>query len=67
MVDSRQGNNLLYLPLDKLMQMSAGQATDPAVVTAPAPPAAGAAVPVPPVAADPRTRDATRTRERDNR
>ena len=67
MVDSRQGNNLLYLPLDKIMQMSGAQAADPATVATPTPPAAGAAVPAPPVAADPRTRDATRTRERDNR
>lgn len=67
MVDSRQGNNLLYLPLDKIMQMSGAQAADPATVAAPTPPAAGAAVPAPPVAADPRTRDATRMRERDNR
>ena len=67
MVDSRQGNNLLYLPLDKIMQMSGAQAADPSIPAAQAPPAAGAAVPAPPVAADPRIRDATRTRERDNR
>ena len=67
MVDSRQGNNLLYLPLDKIMQMSGAQASDPAIVAAPALPAAGAVVPAPPVVADPRTRDASRTRERDSR
>ena len=66
MVDSRQGNNLLYLPLDKIMQMSAGQASDPAAV-APALPVPGAVAPTAPAAADPRTRDATRTRERDGR
>ena len=65
MVDSRQGNNLLYLPLDKIMQMSAGQPVDPAITAAPALP--GAAAPVAPATADPRTRDATRTRERDGR
>ncbi|HYR25223.1 MAG TPA: FtsH protease activity modulator HflK, partial [Aquabacterium sp.] len=30
MVDSRQGSNLLYLPLDKLMQVAAGNAGTPA-------------------------------------
>lgn len=66
MVDSRQGNNLLYLPLDKIMQMSAGQPTDPAASgAAPALPAAVA--PAAPAAADSRNRDATRMRERDPR
>jgi modulator of FtsH protease HflK len=66
MVDSRQGNNLLYLPLDKLMQMTASQPADPAAVAATSP-VTGAAAPAAPAAADPRTRDATRTRERDGR
>jgi modulator of FtsH protease HflK len=67
MVDSRQGNNLLYLPLDKLMQLSAAQGTD--LVTLPANgaasvPAASAA----PVVADPRASSgASRSRERDIR
>ena len=65
MVDSRQGNNLLYLPLDKIMQMSAGQPVDAAIATPPVLP--GAVAPTAPAAADPRTRDATRTRERDGR
>ena len=67
MVDSRQGNNLLYLPLDKIMQMSGGQPVDQASATAPAPSATGAAAPAAPAVADPRTRDATRMRDRDNR
>ena len=67
MVDSRQGNNLLYLPLDKIMQMPSAQAADPAAVALAAPTSAGAASPAPPAVADPRTRDATRTRDRDNR
>ena len=61
MIESRQGSNLLYLPLDKIMQM-----TGPSAVAAPADPVitpgAVPAVPaVPAAAADPRARDA-RTR-----
>jgi membrane protease subunit HflK len=63
LVDSKQGSNLLYLPLDKVMQMTGG-ATDPSVpatvLTAPA--AAPTAN-----TADTRTRDAARTRDRDTR
>lgn len=61
-IDSRQGSNLLYLPLDKLMQQvaqstpdGAGAATLPAVPAAPAAPAAN----------DPRSRDTTNTRGRE--
>ncbi|MBU3737857.1 MAG: FtsH protease activity modulator HflK [Rhodoferax sp.] len=67
MVDSRQGSSLLYLPLDKIMQMTAQQvapsseALAAAQQTAPAP--ANAAAP----AADSRNRDSSRTRERDTR
>lgn len=61
MVDSRQGSNLLYLPLDKIMQMS-GQATD-AAGAAPAVPATAPATSTP----DARTRDAARVRDRDTR
>lgn len=63
MVDSKQGSNLLYLPLDKIMQMS-GQGADAAAVTAPtAVPATTPATSTP----DARTRDAARTRDRDTR
>lgn len=64
MVESRQGSNLLYLPLDKIMQMT-GQGA--AAVAADAPASSGStAQPVPPApvstpAVDPRARDA-RTR-----
>ena len=66
MVDSRQGSNLLYLPLDKIMQMSGangGAAPAPAVaasepVAAPNPAAASA---------DARSRDGSRSRDRDVR
>ena len=61
MVDSRQGSNLLYLPLDKIMQMS-GQGTD-AAGAAPAVPATAPATSTP----DARTRDAARVRDRDTR
>jgi len=63
LVDSKQGSNLLYLPLDKVMQMT-GAVTDPSVpATVQTAPAAA------PIAntADTRTRDAARTRDRDTR
>jgi len=64
MVDSRSGSNLLYLPLDKLLQQ-----------TAAAPAASGAAVATPTPSADPtgtqivdiRSRDGARTRDREGR
>ena len=69
MVDSKQGSNLLYLPLDKLMQAAgtpaaAGPAGAPEVAVIPTPPAAAVA---PAAAQDPRSRDGSRTRDRDNR
>ena len=71
MVDSRQGNNLLYLPLDKLMQVGQGGGQSADIVTLP--PANGAAaspiLPIPPAATTPdtRPRDASRARDRDGR
>ncbi|WP_295981166.1 FtsH protease activity modulator HflK [uncultured Variovorax sp.] len=68
LVESRQGSNLLYLPLDKLMQQSgqnapaAADAAPPAV--AGAAPSQSSAIPVAP--AESRARDA-RSRERDVR
>ncbi len=63
-IESRAGSNLLYLPLDKLMQWTGAAATP---VGAPAsgvePAAASAAVPM----ADPRSRDGARTRDRESR
>ena len=60
MVDSRSGSNLLYLPLDKLMQQtgSVAAAPAPAPMPAEAPPAA---------TTDSRSRDGGRSRERDVR
>ena len=63
MVDSSQGSNLLYLPLDKIMQMT-NQTADGAAAAMPA------AVPTNTVTApatDSRARDAGRTRDRDTR
>jgi membrane protease subunit HflK len=67
-VDSKQGSNLLYLPLDKVLQMTASPVTEPPAATgafipqAPAnAPANGANTP------DPRSRDTSRTRDRDAR
>ena len=68
-VDSKQGSNLLYLPLDKILQQSA-------INPAPAVPSdagnGNASTPVspvllPPVPADARSRDNSRSRDRDVR
>ncbi|WP_350226815.1 FtsH protease activity modulator HflK [Variovorax sp. efr-133-TYG-130] len=71
LVDSKQGSNLLYLPLDKLMQQSGNSAT-PTPVDAASPNVAGTAppqssvIPVAPVTGDVRARDG-RSRDRDVR
>jgi len=63
LVDSKQGSNLLYLPLDKIMQMTApGSEAPVAAATAVAPASTTA-----PLTPDARTRDAARTRDRDSR
>jgi len=61
LIDSKAGNNLLYLPLDKIMQMTAQPTTNPA--TAAPPPSAG-------TASTPASRsldNAARSRERESR
>ena len=64
MVDSRQGSNLLYLPLDKIMQSTAPASADPTGAAAAAPATSSA----PAVSAlDARARDAARARDRDSR
>ena len=60
MVDSRSGSNLLYLPLDKLMQQAGGAA---AAAPAPQPVEVPAAAP----ATDARSRDGGRSRDREIR
>jgi membrane protease subunit HflK len=65
-VESRQGSSLLYLPLDKILQMGGSSAAAEAAL-----PAGATVVPALPAAnnnaSDARTRDAARTRERDVR
>ena len=63
LVDSKQGSNLLYLPLDKIMQQVAQ--TPVAEAAAPAP--AATTVPAANAVSDSRSRDAQRTRDRDPR
>jgi modulator of FtsH protease HflK len=69
LVESRQGSNLLYLPLDRIVQMTgqgapADSALLPGTGATPAPPA-----PPPTTGAplDPRIRDSSRTRDRETR
>lgn len=63
LVESRQGSNLLYLPLDKLMQTAGPGGTAPAPTAAPA---EGTPATAPAAAVDARVRDG-RSRERDIR
>jgi membrane protease subunit HflK len=65
LVDSKQGSNLLYLPLDKVLQMTGQSLESGAAAAVPSIPA-GAALPMTP-SIDARTRDASRTRDRDSR
>lgn len=65
LVDSRQGSNLLYLPLDKIMQMSA-QGADAGIGAGIAPITTPATLPAAPIP-DSRSRDAARTRDRETR
>jgi modulator of FtsH protease HflK len=62
-VDSKQGNNMLYLPLDKVMQMASNPSADITVLPNTTSPVA----PAPTATVDTRSRDASRTRDRDGR
>jgi membrane protease subunit HflK len=66
LVESRQGSNLLYMPLDKLLQGGAisGGGVVPDVGASTTVPSA---VPSAPPAIDPRTRDVNRSRDRESR
>lgn len=71
LVDSKQGSNLLYLPLDKLMQLSgSGNAAMPVDAASPSvagtAPAQSSVIPVAPATNDSRGRDG-RSRDRDVR
>jgi membrane protease subunit HflK len=65
LVDSRNNSNLLYLPLDRLMQQSgvAGGAPAPSVNVPAAPTDVASPAPLP----EARAREASRTRDRDGR
>jgi modulator of FtsH protease HflK len=62
LVDSKAGNNLLYLPLDKIMQMTAQSPTTSPTTAAP-PPSTGSA----PTPASRSLDNAARSRERESR
>jgi len=64
LVDQKGGNNLLYLPLDKLMQMTGANAAAPVdAMSKPAEPSPGSEV----LPSASRSRDALRSREREPR
>ncbi|WP_395701861.1 FtsH protease activity modulator HflK [Aquabacterium sp.] len=63
MVDSRSGSNLLYLPLDKLLQQGAPTSPVASLPAAPSPSVDGGGS----AAADSRGRDSGRSRDRDGR
>jgi membrane protease subunit HflK len=63
MVDSRSGSNLLYLPLDKLIQQSGAGSVSSSQPTVVAPPVET----LPPASTDVRSRDNQRSRDRDGR
>src|SRR5690349_10349702 len=69
MVDSRQGGNMLFLPLDKILQQVAAGGVAAAPATEAAPPAAtpGAPPSASSSANDARTRDNGRNRDREGR
>ena len=69
LVDSRQGSNLLYLPLDKIMHMtgSAGSDSPTSLGNAPASPGATPSLPTNSLPLDARSRDAARSRDRETR
>jgi membrane protease subunit HflK len=62
MVDSRSGSNLMYLPLDKLMQQAGAPVSSAPAAAAPSATAAESAATL-----DARNRDGSRSRERDSR
>lgn len=69
MVDSREGSNLLYLPLDKLMQQAAGASSASTAPAAGTGDTGTSSVPIPtsPSSVDARSREGQRSRDRDGR
>ncbi len=67
LVESKQGSNLLYLPLDKIMQGVASGSAPDALATSPSAPTAAPATPSSTFSNDPRARDSNRTRDRESR
>ncbi|WP_428580559.1 FtsH protease activity modulator HflK [Piscinibacter sp.] len=65
MIDSRNNSNLLYLPLEKLMQQAGAAPTTPGA--APATGAVDASAVTAPAALDSRSRDGQRSRDREGR
>jgi len=65
-IDSKQGSNLMYLPLDKLIQMTANPATPLVPVETPATNASTSSSPTS-APQDPRSRDSLRSRDREIR
>ncbi len=63
-IDSKSGGNLMYLPLDKVMQATGATVN---ATTVPAQAAPAAPTPSTQVPADPRARDNARSRERETR
>lgn len=70
MIDTRAGSNLIYLPLDKILQQvgAAQSAASPAsAASAPSSPAAPDLPAVAPLGSDSRSRDNARSRDRESR
>jgi membrane protease subunit HflK len=69
LVESKQGSNLLYLPLDKIMQQSAsnGPTANPDAAALPGTASPPLVSGTPASTVDSRVRDASRTRERETR
>jgi len=65
MIDSRSGSNLLYLPLDRLLQQAGAPAAAAPAAPVATPPSANEAVAAP--SADARSRDSARSRDREGR
>ncbi|WP_101046692.1 FtsH protease activity modulator HflK [Macromonas nakdongensis] len=67
LIDTRQNSNLLYLPLDKIMQSVANASPAAAVGAAAVSPAPSAGTAAPPTPSDARNREDARSRERESR